>query len=273
MGSGSKRSTDRRPSKPYSIAHTNANFVIPPRYAPLAQNQYSDSEVYYAQNRDQIRQMNNQSFNVPRKVDRIPESYQYQVSNSLNYPALQHTSLDENMMPSTFTRQAVTYTQQPHSNASAGELQYSVEEMESIPQSQRNFSGFQGADVQMPSEKSPQGIKTKSVSKPVKSSDNLATALMHPSAKHLCSSNSLNPSSESSQLTILCLNLYEILNKNKIVYKHNSSEEPPAEMISKMFVSPQYLIPALLSSNFALFCSKSASFIYFSPFTFPNRTQ
>lgn len=237
IDSGSKRSTDRRQSKPYSIPHTNQNFVIPPRYSSLVPNQYINNEVYYAQNRDQIRQANNHSFNIPRKVDKMPETYQYQVSNSLNYPALHHTSLDENIMPSTFARQTIPSSQHPQTSTSAAELQYSVEDLDNYPQSHRNLIGYEASETQLQSEKSPQAVKTMSVTKPSKSSDNSLAALVQPAPKHLRSSNSLHLPSESSQLTLLCLNLYEILNKNKIVSKYNSSNEPPAEMITKMFVS------------------------------------
>ena len=139
MDSGSKRSTDRRINKPYITPQTNQNCVIPPRYSSLMPNQYQgDADTYYAQNKNQFRQMHNNSFNVPRRAEELPENYQCIASNNLNYPTIQHTSLDENMMPSNLLRQNLPFVNMPHQiNQDQSDIQYSLEEIDSRPSSQR----------------------------------------------------------------------------------------------------------------------------------------
>ena len=146
LNSGSKRSADKfshkqamHPTPP----QTQQNFnVPPPRYASLMPVQHSaEQETYYNQPGMQGRQIQHYSFNAPRRSDQVPESYAHQISNSLNYPATHHMSLDENSMPSNLARMQVPFVNMPsgHKRPSP-EYQYYEGEIELRPSSQRHVA-------------------------------------------------------------------------------------------------------------------------------------
>lgn len=153
LNSGSKKSADRfshkQPMHP-TPPQTQQNFnVPPPRYASLMPvHQSIEQETYYSQPGMQGRQIQHYSFNAPRHSDQVPEGYANQISNSLNYPATHHMSLDENSMPSNLARMHVPFVNMPsgHKRPSP-EYQYYEGEVEFRPSSQRHTGGVHRSPV------------------------------------------------------------------------------------------------------------------------------
>jgi cell division protein FtsB len=104
LGSGRKK-TSHKPQLHPTPPQTTQHFNVAPRYTSLIpQGNTIDPEIYYAQQRDNGRQIHHYSFNVPRYSDNVNASYTQQISSSLNYPEMHHNSLDDAIIHSNMVR-------------------------------------------------------------------------------------------------------------------------------------------------------------------------
>lgn len=287
MNSGIKRSMDRTNYKTKPIhhppPHLAQNFNAPPRYSSLMPTQY-EPELYYTENPRQIQQY---SFNAPRHSDHLPDPHPL---SSLNYPASQHQSLDETLMPSHISRlqfnppsgqkqpsPEFTYEGRPgsqgnsnvkymesrsvdaspkgfngrskrQSNQTIQEEQESRESKESTGKHVRNYthvpmgSKDEGILADDTVHTTAQGSKYKLPDTEAKRNSNnklgSSNTVQYDSFSHRYDNTSKleSPEAKNSQMTFLCFNLYEILNRNKIAVKSNPDDNSQ-DMIIKIFES------------------------------------